>query len=320
MSKIYYYCPTPNRPSGGVQVIYRHVELLNKAGIDAVVLHQQRLFKKAYRYSWGVGDDTKVEYFRSKSDIKTCSNDIFVFPEIALDKISISGSNSYVIFNQNCYNTFSRESKNVFTIYNNAFATLVVSQDSQEYLSFLAAGIRTVRLFLSINSALFHYQQKKKKQIAYMSRKNTSDLYQIKELLNIRGNIKNYEFIDITQKPLHEVAGILKESLLFLSSSTKEGFGLPPAEAMACGCIVLGYCGQAGREFMLPENSIPIAQEDIVTFSKSIEKVVKEYEQLPDRLDSMRSNASQFILEQYSTANEKSSLLEFWFGALRRDH
>ena len=38
-------------------------------------------------------------------------------------------------------------------------------------------------------------------------------------------------------------------ALLFLSCGHPEGFGLPLAEAIACGCLVVGYHGLAGRDF-----------------------------------------------------------------------
>ena len=49
------------------------------------------------------------------------------------------------------------------------------------------------------------------------------------------------------------VAACLRESLIFLSLGQHEGLPLPPAEAMACGAIVVGYDGFGGREYMRPE-------------------------------------------------------------------
>ena len=48
-----------------------------------------------------------------------------------------------------------------------------------------------------------------------------------------------------------EVACALQDSLLFLSCGHPEGFGLPLAEAIACGCLVVGYHG-LGRPRLRP--------------------------------------------------------------------
>ncbi|OIH83329.1 hypothetical protein BLJ79_14605 [Arthrobacter sp. UCD-GKA] len=42
---------------------------------------------------------------------------------------------------------------------------------------------------------------------------------------------------------------ILRRSSIFMSLSDRDGFGLPPAEAMATGCFVVGYAGGGGNEF-----------------------------------------------------------------------
>ena len=53
------------------------------------------------------------------------------------------------------------------------------------------------------------------------------------------------------------VADILRESQVFLSFGHPEGFGLPPAEALACGCLVIGYHGGGGREYFGPAGAYP---------------------------------------------------------------
>jgi len=42
---IYYGCPDKDYPVGGVRVIYRHVDLLNRNGFDAFVLHHYFPFR-----------------------------------------------------------------------------------------------------------------------------------------------------------------------------------------------------------------------------------------------------------------------------------
>jgi glycosyltransferase involved in cell wall biosynthesis len=46
------------------------------------------------------------------------------------------------------------------------------------------------------------------------------------------------------------VAAVLKRTDVFVPISAKEAFGLPPLEAMAAGCAVVGYPGDGGFEFM----------------------------------------------------------------------
>ena len=49
-----------------------------------------------------------------------------------------------------------------------------------------------------------------------------------------------------------------------------KGFGLPLAEAIACGCIVVGYDGLGSRDFCYPAlHSVPFG--DILSFVNTLE-------------------------------------------------
>src|SRR3954454_8941688 len=52
---VYFVTPDYNLPSGGNRVIYRHVDILNSAGISACVVHQRR----GFRCTW-FNHDTRV--------------------------------------------------------------------------------------------------------------------------------------------------------------------------------------------------------------------------------------------------------------------
>ena len=52
----------------------------------------------------------------------------------------------------------------------------------------------------------------------------------------------------LIQNCSHHKFYLMKKSLIFLSFGHPEGFGLPVAEALACGCAVVGYSGLGGRE------------------------------------------------------------------------
>ena len=105
---------------------------------------------------------------------------------------------------------------------------------------------------------------------------------------------------------------ILRESLIFLSFSYREGFGLPPAEAMASGCIVVGYTGVGGEEFFQSEFGLQIPDSDIVRFVSTVEAAAKEYSRDPARLNHMRKSASQHIHARYSSDSMREALLALW--------
>jgi hypothetical protein len=70
---ILYLCPDSDVPSGGVRVIYRHVDVLNDAGVRAAVLHG----RSGFRCGW-FEHSTRVAYVS-----ETCVDDaILVVPEV----------------------------------------------------------------------------------------------------------------------------------------------------------------------------------------------------------------------------------------------
>lgn len=58
------------------------------------------------------------------------------------------------------------------------------------------------------------------------------------------------DFVEFAENPDDDtIAGLYKTSDIFLFPSISEGFGLPPAEAMACGCALVGNNAGAVPEF-----------------------------------------------------------------------
>lgn len=109
-----------------------------------------------------------------------------------------------------------------------------------------------------------------------------------------------------------DVARLLRESAIFLSTCHDEGFGLPPLEAGASGCVVLGYTGYAAREFMLPEYCYPIAQGDVLGFAQTLETVIFEFNANPQRLLSLATSYAKFLGDHYSKSLEGQRVVAAW--------
>ena len=80
--------------------------------------------------------------------------------------------------------------------------------------------------------------------------------------------------------PQEQVAKVLQESLVFLAFGHPEGFGLPIAEAAACGCYVIGYSERLGGGELLKilsehSSGLEIAYGDWLGFIEGCKELSK---------------------------------------------
>ncbi len=172
--------------------------------------------------------------------------------------------------------------------------------------------VPTYHVPLAVDSSLFAFSKTKRMQIAYMPRKRRDELELVIGLLRQRGRVEDVEFVPVDGMPRAEVARVLGESLIFLSMSYHDGFGLPPAEAMAAGCLVIGYTGQGGAEFFDEESGMPIEDNEPLKLVATVEEALAEYKRSPERIDKMRRVASARIRERYNYEAMRGSLLSAW--------
>jgi len=269
-------------------------------------------------------------YSKSKLGTKTIlpplsKEDIIVIPEFIAHDPSLKDLNlPTVVFNQGAYLTFNSyprttaptlcKKENDYSIYNNnhLLGILSISEDTTNYLQHIYPDIPLFQITSSVNSKFFHFQDVKKKQISYILKKNQKDSLQVLKILKERGNLKKWEITPLHNIPQNEVGRKLRNSALFLTFSTREGFGLPPLEAMISGCTVIGYHGQGGREFIKEPYAYPIEDGNIIEFVKTIEKVALDFDMNQNELIKKSERTSKHLQEMYSEKREKKVLLQAW--------
>ena len=74
-----------------------------------------------------------------------------------------------------------------------------------------------------------------------------------------------------------EIANIYKSSDIFISTSWREGFGLPPIEAMGCGCAVITSNSMGVNEYAIPNtNCLMFAPKDVTELSQCIQTLIED--------------------------------------------
>jgi glycosyltransferase involved in cell wall biosynthesis len=329
---IYFGCPDKDYPVGGIRAIYRHVDVLNRNGFDAFVLHHYFPF----RCTWFENETRVAHQVRNRSlgarvarrvrrslgrptstALPLEAGDVLAVPEVMPGLADQAPGVPKVVFNQNAYLTFAPytlevEPQSLAYRRPDVLGAIVVSEDSRSYLETLFPDLLVRRLHYGIDPQLFAFTAAKKRQIAYMPRKNARDIHQVLLRLRLTGRLEGWKLAEIAGRPQAEAAAILRASAVYLSSGSPEGFGLPAAEAMLAGCVVVGYHGFGGSEFLTEALGFPIPLGDVVAFAETVAEVLEKFDSAPQELTRRAESASRFVAENYSPEREERDLVEIW--------
>ena len=295
--------------------LYRHVDVLNANGFGAVLAHREDGFVcRWFEHRTKVGHPPEVWPPRR--------GDILLVPESLAWEIQVRAPGvPKVIFNQNPYETFLGRTDPrmpVPYVQPDVLATLVVSEDSEKFFRYAFPQHKTYRIHNGIDPTLYFPGPFKRRQIAYMPRKGAYDGKQVISLLECRGVLRDFHVTAIENRSEAETAAILRESVLFMSFSTQEGCALPPLEAVACGCIVVGYDGLGCREYFRPPWMIPVPQEDVVALAQAVESILTQLRKDPTPLGAMVRQGGDLVKEWYSPAREEADIVAAWKDILSK--
>ncbi len=293
-----------------MRVLYRHVDLLNDSGFDAAVVHH----KPGYRAGWFANQTRTL----AAHDVVVTPRDILVVPEFY--GAAIAGwptGPTIVVFNQAAYYTFDGISVEDARAIDRrgGMSILTVSQNSQELLRYAFGNSAVSRVRSVVEEETFHPGDgaAPRRRIAYATNRRAQERHQLLSILALRGRL-DWELVPIQGMSETQVADTLRESAIFLAFNEREGFGLPPAEAMACGCYVIGYHGQGAQEFFDPAYSHPVAESDLLGFAEAIEEAASSYDADPAPLTTAGLAASRAVLGRYTLEGLRTDLVGFFSG------
>lgn len=311
---IYFLTPDYQVPSGGILVIYRHVDILNKAGINAVVLHQ----RAGFRCDW-FENQTPICYVE---DTVVLHGDLLVVSEISVSTIqSLEKGTRYAIFNQNTHLTWRQGEQAARVAYrasSDLAGVLTVSDHNAAMLQYGFPHLDVFHLRLSIDPDIFYPSvAPRPKRICYMPRRSSDDAVQVMSLLKNRDAFQGWEFVPLNGLAHAAIGEELRKSRIFMAFTRQEGFGLPAAEAMACGCYVVGNHGYGGTDFFREDFAAPVASGDILGFSQAVEQAVINDEREPGWCQRQGAEAARYIAATYSPTHESEQVCAIYCELMR---
>jgi glycosyltransferase involved in cell wall biosynthesis len=149
-----------------------------------------------------------------------------------------------------------------------------------------------------------------------MPRRRGGDARQVLDLLEARACTDNWDIVRIGSQTEEQTAEIFRSCSIFLSFSEQEGFGMPPAEAMASGCYVVGFTGLAGREFFQPDICSPVEEGNVLAFAQTAERAMTDFDKDPQSVRGRGLAASARIRSRYSPQAQLEELLAFYDSLL----
>lgn len=311
--RIFYVCPDFSAPSGGIKRIYTHVELLRENGYDAYVMH----FKKGFKLRWL---DSQVPIVYS-SDLPLSgfgSSDTIVIPEglplvmkqlktLQVKKVAIALSFAYIF----TYMPIGENWKDYGINW-----VMANNKTTGDFIRW-SMGIENIHIIgSSVDHNIFYYNpDMKSPQLAYIKRKDTLSPAVERVLKSKDVSFHKLGFIAIENLNIQDYARVLRESKIYLTTSTSEGFPLSIIEAMACGCLCIGFDGVGGKDFIVesgPQQNFVLAESmNLIDLSSKLAELVEMIKRNDPAIETIRQNALA-TAAKFSPEIEKKSVLEFW--------
>jgi hypothetical protein len=307
---VWMIAPVHDKPSGGIRKQYRAVDVLNEAGVPASIVHE----RAGFACTW-FEHETRIS---AAADVAVGPRDVIVVPEIYGPSIrTLPRGIRQVVFNQNAYLTLDAlaadggAAASPYVGNPDLGAVAVVSEENAEVMRYAFPGTPVKRVHHRIDAALHHSPAALAgRRIAYMPRRRAGEAKQVLELLRLRGALDGWEVVPIAGRSETEVAELLRSCRIFLSFSEREGFGLPPCEALACGCLVAGFDGFAGREFFQAPSAVAVENGDVIALARAVEELMRRTEIDPAAARADAEAGARFVYDRYSAEVERRDLVD----------
>jgi glycosyltransferase involved in cell wall biosynthesis len=269
------------RAIGGVKVAYQHCIALNRAGINAYPLLMGNYKGNHYNY-----DLAYIHHKPEESQVK--DGDIVVATEYLPYQGLKFPNATRIMFVQNWIN-IDRKYKELPGLMGKRE---IGSAKHTRYRDLGYDHIITCGRYISERlSALLHedstaipngididvfkpkVESRIENRILCLPRKNPHHINRLKQL--IPGS--SAHIVEADGLSQSELVVEYQKSDIFAPTGYPEGYPLPPLEAMACGCAVVGFTGGGGSDYMINnKTAITSPDGDVESLAKNLKSVLED--------------------------------------------
>jgi glycosyltransferase involved in cell wall biosynthesis len=311
VTRILYFCPDFPQPSGGVKTLYRHVYRLRQLGYEAAIVHQRR----GFTLSWH-GYTAPVLWLEDQP--RFGPDDILVFPEVMLDYIRQTQNfgGRRVVFALSWALNYARlrpgERWQDFGITQVLAKSPVVKRFLEWYMEI---QVELVEEFID-PARYFRPPGAKQPQVAYLTRKDDTGTWLQAVLSRKGGPLNGYQWLPLRNLAEDVYARHLRAAAVYLTTTTQEAMNVSVLEAMACGCLVVGYSGVGGNAYMVGQgegqNCFLVENGNLPLLGETLERVLRNLADDPQRYDQIRNKAVATAQAFQDPAREAQSLRAFF--------
>ncbi len=309
-SRLIFFLAPFSVPFGGVATIVEHVRILADNGISAWIAMPEQPTEDFYQ--------VPVSTIIYDDFLEVTKQDICVFPEGLLGYMkAVRGQPAKrLMLCQNYYYLPFTENIGLGFDEYGLDGVITTCVANRAYLED-AYKLKNIPLIpYAIDTKLFHRQTRKIRQIAFMPRKLAGDIAFIHHsFVRMFPEYASIPWVAIDKMPKNKAAAILVQSAIFLSLSDKDPLGLPPLEAMASGCVLAGFHGGGGLEYMTPANGWWADTGDWRACVNGLAAAVAIFDRGGPALTEYHAE-TQRTVDAYGAEAMESALLAYWRSEL----
>ena len=293
--------------SGGLNVILSAMHILKKANFHVCIYYY------SYNEQRSIHFDLEKDFQILGFDDLDPNNDIVVVAEefiwVAHDYLIPKGI-KYIVFNQGLSASLMSGTSYLGhkETYEKAVAILVNSLHTAKGVTKLF-NIDYKNIFIhriGIDKSMY-YPEAKEKLACCLVYKNGN----IVRFFNhyFYGKYPDWKITMVEHLPKEETAAILRKSKLFLNFGGPDGFGLPALEAAFCGCKVIGFHGEGGKEYFKEPVFTEVNFMDHIDFMEKLDDVIKN---IDNTNDNSYYEYVDYLKYFYSKEKETMSIINFF--------